>query len=117
MGPAGLAGPSATFGVLESVAFALGLQDVTAMSQAVQRGADQALAPEYFRPILERQIGRDNQAIPLVGRGDHIEQEFRPSLAGGRRSQISIATGGRGFLEENLIGSSKAEALAGAVIE
>ncbi len=39
------------------------------------------------------------------------------ALAQIRRSQISIATGGRGFLEENLIGSSKAEALAGAVIE
>jgi SRSO17 transposase len=34
-----------------------------------------------------------------------------------RRSQISIATGGRGFLEENLGGSLKAEARAGAVVE
>ena len=35
----------------------------------------------------------------------------------GWRSQISIATGRRGFLEENLTGSPKAEARAGAVIE
>ena len=34
-----------------------------------------------------------------------------------RRSQISIATGRRGFREENLSGSPKAEALAGAVVE
>jgi hypothetical protein len=33
------------------------------------------------------------------------------------RSQISIATGRRGFLEENLTGSPKAEARTGAVIE
>jgi len=33
-----------------------------------------------------------------------------------RRSQISIATGRRGFLEENLIGCPKAEARAGAVV-
>lgn len=33
------------------------------------------------------------------------------------RSQISIATGGRIFLEENLSGSPKAEARAGAVVE
>ena len=33
------------------------------------------------------------------------------------RSQISIATGGRVFLEENLSGSPKTEALAGAVVE
>ena len=34
-----------------------------------------------------------------------------------RRSQISIAIAGRGFLEENLSGSPKAEACAGAVVE
>ena len=34
-----------------------------------------------------------------------------------RRSQISIATGRRGFLEENLSGCPEAEARAGAVIE
>ena len=34
-----------------------------------------------------------------------------------RRSQISIATGGRVFLEENLSGSPKTEARAGAVVE
>ena len=33
------------------------------------------------------------------------------------RSQISIATGGRVFLEENLSGSPKTEARAGAVVE
>ena len=37
--------------------------------------------------------------------------------SGGGRSQISIATGRRGFREENLSGSPKAEALAGAVVE
>ena len=34
-----------------------------------------------------------------------------------RRSPISIATGGRVFLEENFVGSPKAEARAGAVVE
>jgi hypothetical protein len=34
-----------------------------------------------------------------------------------RRSQLSIATGGRVFLEENLGGSSETEARAGAVVE
>ena len=33
------------------------------------------------------------------------------------RSPISIAIGRRGFLEENLSGSAKAEARAGAVVE
>jgi hypothetical protein len=33
------------------------------------------------------------------------------------RSLISIANGGRGFLEENLIGSPKAEARAGVAVE
>ena len=43
----------------------------------------------------------------------------RPCPKCGRswRSQISIATGRRGFLEENLTGSPKAEARTGAVIE
>ena len=38
-------------------------------------------------------------------------------LAEARWSQISIAIAGRGFLEENLSGSPKAEARAGAVVE
>ena len=40
-----------------------------------------------------------------------------PSSGEIRRSQISIATGRRGFLEENLSGCPEAEARAGAVIE
>ena len=83
------AGPAtATFGVLESVAFALGFQDVAAVGKPVQGRPGQAFAAEYLRPVLERQVGGRDQAVPLVGGGDHIEQEFRPGLAGGNVAQF-----------------------------
>ena len=41
-----------------------------------------AFAAERFRPVLERQVGSQDQAVAFVGRGDHVEQEFRAGLAG-----------------------------------
>ena len=57
----------------------------------------------------------------LCARGEIIHHRvgraIRLRLADIGRSPISIATGRRGFLEENLSGSAKAEARAGAVVE
>jgi len=64
----------AAFGVLEGVAFTFGLQDVTAMREAVQRGSRQALTAEDFGSVLKRQDRGHDLAVPFVSSGDHIEE-------------------------------------------
>jgi hypothetical protein len=59
--------------------------------------------------------------VPYTGRTPHIHfrvnRNGREVLTTQGRSPISIATGRRGFLEENLSGSPEAEARAGAVVK
>ena len=88
MGLARSAGPSSTFGVLEAVAFALGLQDVATVGEAVQRRSREPFAAQHLGPVLERQVRGHDQAVALVGRGDHVEQQFRPGLAGRNVAQF-----------------------------
>ena len=47
-------GTSSAFSILEAVAFALGLQDLTAVGQPVQGRPGQAFATEHFGPVFER---------------------------------------------------------------
>ncbi len=52
------------------------------MCEPVECGAGEALAAEHFGPVLKRQVGRDDQAQPFIGRADDVEQQFRADLAG-----------------------------------
>ena len=84
-----LAVPAAPpLGVLQAVAFALRLQDVAAVGQPIEGGPGQPLAAQHLGPVLERQVRGHDQAVPLVGRGDHVEQQFRPGLAGRHVAQF-----------------------------
>lgn len=76
-------GTSSAFGILEPVAFALGLEDVAAMGQPVEGGAGQAFAAQDFGPVLERQIRRHDKTAALVRPGDDVEEELSSGLAGG----------------------------------
>ena len=58
------------------------------MGEAIQGRSGEPLAAEDLGPVLERQVGRHDQAVPFVGRGDHVEQEFRPGLAGRHVAQF-----------------------------
>ena len=71
-----LAGCLAAFGVLQTVAFAVGFQDVDAMGQAVQQGSGQALAAQHFGPLLKGQIGGHDQAGAFVGPTHHVEEQL-----------------------------------------
>ena len=73
---------------MEAVAFAFGLQDVAAVRQAVQRNAGEAFAPQDLGPVLEGEVGRHDQAVPLICRRDDIEQQFRSRLAGGNVAEF-----------------------------
>ena len=92
---------------------------------------------KYYAAQAQREAERRRGERPLVRKMEDpkineavrtaLAQEWAPEQIAGRmeqqdsdrrgRSPISIATGGRGFLEENLSGSPKAEARAGAVVE
>lgn len=65
------------FGVIVPVTIAAGFQNVTAVGQAIERRSGKPFAAEDLGPVLERQIGRDDRAEPLVDHGDDIEQQFR----------------------------------------
>jgi hypothetical protein len=66
--------PTSPLGVLEPVALALGLQNVAAVREPVQRRACEPFAAENVGPVLEGQVGRDDQAVAFVRGGDDVEE-------------------------------------------
>jgi Zinc carboxypeptidase len=77
-----------------------------------------AFKQSYPQAVRSMEFGRTPEGRPMlaliVSRTGILSAE---EARNNGRSPISIATGGRGFLEENLSGSSEAEACAGAVVE
>jgi hypothetical protein len=49
---------------------------VAAMGETIQDCAGQSLAAEHLRPLAERQVRGHDQALPLVGRADDVEEQF-----------------------------------------
>jgi hypothetical protein len=64
------------FGVFEPVAFALGFKDVAAVGEPIELGPGEAVAAEDSGPVLEWQVGRHDQAVSFVIRGDDVEQDL-----------------------------------------
>ena len=62
--------------ILKPIALAVGLEDVNAVGQAVEQRAGQPFAAHHLRPLLEGQIGRDDQAVAFVGPADDVEEQF-----------------------------------------
>ena len=68
---------------MEAVAFAGHFHNRGPMGEAVEGGGGEAFVAEDFGPVLESEVGGEDDTGPFVGMGDHIEQQFRPGLAGG----------------------------------
>ena len=66
---------------MEPIALALGLQNVAAVGEPVQRYAGEPFTAENLGPVLEGQVRRDDQAVAFVCGGNDVEEQFRPSLA------------------------------------
>ena len=79
---------SSPFGIGESVAGAIALEDVTSVGEPVEGCAGEPFGAEHFGPVLERQVGGDDQAGAFVGSTDDIEEQFGPQLAGGHVAQF-----------------------------
>ncbi len=58
------------------------------MGEPIERGTGEAFAAEDFGPVFERQVRRHDQAVPFVGGGDDVEQQFGSGLAGGNVAQF-----------------------------
>jgi len=48
------------FGTFESITFAAGFQDMATMRQAIQDDTGESLASKNLRPLIKRQIRRDD---------------------------------------------------------
>ena len=49
------------------------------MREAVEERAGEPLGAEHGRPLIERQIARDQRAASLVALAEDLEQQFGPS--------------------------------------
>src|SRR3989304_4660916 len=69
--------------LLEAVGVPLELEDVAAMSEAIQEGSGQAGIAEDLRPTGEVQVGGDQHRPPLVALGEDAEQQLSAGLGEG----------------------------------
>ena len=66
--------------LFEAVALAVHLQDVNAVSEAVEQSAGESLRAEDLGPLVEEQVGGDQDRPSLVSLAEDLEEEFRAGL-------------------------------------
>ncbi len=62
--------------MFEAVAIAVHRQDVDVVRQPVQERAGQPFGAQDARPVLERQVRRDDGGASLVASGEDLEQQL-----------------------------------------
>ena len=67
---------------LEPVAGAVHLQDVDVVGEPVQQGSDEALRTEDRGPLIEGEVGGDQDGPALVALAEDLEEQFRRRSAG-----------------------------------
>ena len=67
-------------GISQSIAFPIRLNDVNPVGDPVQQSAGQSFVTEDFRPVLERQVGGQNQTGSFISTADDFKQQFGPGL-------------------------------------
>ena len=63
--------------VLQAVAVARRFQNMAVVRQAIQHGSSESLTAKHLRPLLERQIGRDDDALLFISPTDDFKEQFR----------------------------------------
>ena len=63
---------------LEAVALAIHLQDREVMGETVEHRSNVALRAEDFRPLVEGEIGGNQDGDALVAPAEDLEEQFRP---------------------------------------
>ena len=78
----------AFLGVSETVAFAVGLDDVDAVGESVEECAGESLVAEDLGPLLEGEVGRHQNALPFVGTAEHLEEQLGAGLGEGHVAEL-----------------------------
>ena len=73
---------------LEAVALAVHLQDVDVVCETVQQRAGEALRSEHLGPLVEGQVGGDQDGAPFVALAEDLEEEFRTGGGEGDEAQF-----------------------------
>ena len=74
--------------VAEAVAVAVHLQDMDVVGEPVQQHAGEAFRTEHLGPLIERQVGGDQDGAPLVALAEDLEEEFRSGGGQGHEAQF-----------------------------
>ena len=69
--------------LLETVAVAVHLQDVNVVGEPVKQSAGEPLGAEHVGPLVEGQVGGDQDGAPFVALAEDLKEEFR--AGGGQR--------------------------------
>ena len=73
---------------LEAVAVAVHLQDVDVVGEPVQQRSGEPFRAEDLGPLIEGQIGGDQDGAPLVALAEDLEEEFRSGGGQGDEAQF-----------------------------
>ncbi len=84
------------YGLLEPVALAVHLEDVTMMHQAIQQSSGHSFSLENLYPFTKCKIAGNQQAAPLITVSKDLEQKFGSRTAEGK-------------IRENLMNAGKVE--------
>lgn len=87
----------------ETIAFAVHLQDVDVVGDAVKQRAGQALGSECFGPFVKRQVAGDQGGPALVALQDQLEKQLRAHMVQGSNFNVLYLCGG----DRNQLGASK----------
>ena len=74
--------------VLETVAVAVHLQDVNVVGEPVKQSAGEPLGAEHVGPLVEGQVGGDQDGAPFVALAEDFEEEFRTGGGEGDEAQL-----------------------------
>ena len=72
----------------EAAAVAVHLQYTHVVGEAVQQRARQALRFDHLGPLIERQVGGDQDGAALVALGEDLEEQFRSGGGQGDEAQF-----------------------------
>ena len=70
------AGSLAVHGLGETVALTGEDHDMGVVDQAVNEGGGEAVVPKDSIPLAELQVGSNDEALPFIAVGDHLEKQF-----------------------------------------
>ena len=73
---------------LEAVAVAVHLQDVDVVGEPVQQGSGEPLGSEDVGPLVEGEVGGDQDGAPFVALAEDLEEEFRAGGGQGHEAQL-----------------------------